>query len=238
MDGNSKRTAPIWLLTYAGVVTIVLVVFAFLYSISTVDELKWRETSLELGGTELLFKGESPVTGVAEVTARSRFEGIAQVNKATDWQKLYYSLVEYMDSNAILSNLRVELGKDEIVIHVPDSLLFETGVTDIRPDGRLALAGLTAKAGESIALISRIRVEGHTDNRPLQNTSRYQDNLALSQSRSASVLRYMYSVEGPIKPEMYIAGGYGEFKPVATNETDEGRAQNRRVDIVLEAKSS
>jgi chemotaxis protein MotB len=76
-----------------------------------------------------------------------------------------------------------------------------------------------------------IRVEGHTDNVPMNSTV-YRSNWDLSAARAANVVRLLTS-QTSIPPEMMIAVGYGEYRPIADNSTEEGRAKNRRIDIIV-----
>jgi chemotaxis protein MotB len=97
---------------------------------------------------------------------------------------------------------------------------------------------MTALAGVSkvlAAVPNKVIIEGHTDNQPLAG-GKYPSNWELSVARAYSVIEY-FSKEKGISPERFIAAGYGEYRPVASNETLEGRAQNRRIEIVLLRKS-
>ena len=77
-----------------------------------------------------------------------------------------------------------------------------------------------------------IRVDGHTDNVPLSGNGAFRDNWELSQARALSVVRYMTDVLG-FPPERLAAAGFGQYQPVATGDTPEARAQNRRIELKL-----
>lgn len=120
------------------------------------------------------------------------------------------------------------------------SLLFKSGDSRIAPEGRAILARVAAQLAEAGA--AAIRVEGHTDNKPLKASlqGKYRSNWELSAARATSVVRYLV-LEGGIAPERLSAVGYADTRPVADNATEEGRQQNRRIEIVLypaEAPSS
>jgi chemotaxis protein MotB len=108
-----------------------------------------------------------------------------------------------------------------------NAILFDSGKADIKTDNDETLDKLGNILG---SLDNYIRVEGHTDNIPI-HTSVYPSNWELSSARAASVVR-LFIDEG-ISPEKVVAVGYGEYKPVADNSTAEGRAKNRRIDIIV-----
>jgi chemotaxis protein MotB len=124
--------------------------------------------------------------------------------------------------------------KDQLSVRVLDRILFRSGSAAILPAGETVLAKLApalAKGDE------HIRVEGHTDNMPIGDTlrARYASNWELSTARAASVVRY-FQQHGKIDPKRLEAVGFGEYRPVVSNDKPGARQGNRRVEIVLTAK--
>jgi chemotaxis protein MotB len=121
-------------------------------------------------------------------------------------------------------------------ITLPAHLLFDSGHTQITPAGRAMLAEITNRLKQDTD--SQIRVEGHTDNRPIKPPlqKRFQTNWELSVARATSIVRYLLDEAG-IEPTRLSAVGYADTHPVADNDTEEGRQQNRRIEIVLYPKS-
>lgn len=117
---------------------------------------------------------------------------------------------------------------DRVQLRVKDNILFATGEAGLSGAGRDLLTRLAERLGDSDY---RITVEGHTDNRPIE-TWRYPSNWELSAARAAAVVREL--IEGGIRPRRLHAVGLADTQPIATNDTDAGRAENRRVDLVLE----
>jgi chemotaxis protein MotB len=115
-----------------------------------------------------------------------------------------------------------------LVIHIMEGALFEDGQADLTASARdvLRVVGADIKKTEN-----HIRVEGHTDPRPI-STPRFPSNWELSTARATSVLRYMVDSVG-LAPERVSALGFGEFRPLSPNDSPEGMAKNRRVDIVV-----
>jgi chemotaxis protein MotB len=125
---------------------------------------------------------------------------------------------------------RVEVGasREGIVISLAGNLLFDSGKSDLKPRGMTLLDTLAERLR---TMPNEIRVEGHTDNIPIA-TALYPSNWELSSARATTVSRY-FAEHSDIAPIRLSAAGYGEFRPVAPNDTREGRARNRRVDLVV-----
>jgi chemotaxis protein MotB len=116
-------------------------------------------------------------------------------------------------------------------------VLFNPGSADLAPEGQRQIAGVVSilndvadKIPEGIDWI--IRVDGHTDNVPLSGAGEFADNWELSQARALSVVRFMQIVLG-FPPGRMAATGFGEYRPVASGDTPEARAQNRRIELKL-----
>ncbi len=141
----------------------------------------------------------------------------------------------------LLEDMKVEIEKGEITItqlrgklkvNMLDEILFDSGKTTIKPQGVEVLERL----GSILVTVKdrAINIEGHTDNVPIgaELGKRYPTNWELSAARATTVARYLQEKTG-IDPGFLSATGYGEYQPVAPNETEEGRARNRRIEIVL-----
>ena len=124
--------------------------------------------------------------------------------------------------------LKVNFRKGLMVIELPSGVLFASGKATISRSGEAALA-------EVLDVLKglkdqRLMIAGHTDNVPIKKR-RFKNNWALSTARAVSVLDFM--VDAGFQPEKLTAAGHGEFDPVASNQSKEGRAQNRRIEIIL-----
>lgn len=116
-------------------------------------------------------------------------------------------------------------------------VLFTAGSADLAPEGKSQIADVVKSLNEIAGQIPPsidwiIRVDGHTDNLPLSGTGIIRDNWQLSQARALSVVRYMQDELG-FDPKRMAATGFGEYQPVASQDTPEGRAQNRRIELKL-----
>jgi chemotaxis protein MotB len=150
-------------------------------------------------------------------------EAAAEARAAT-----FRTLVEKFRSMIDSGQLKVVIRDGRMLIAMPNDVLFDTGKTDIKPDGRAALVQV-AKVLITIPN-RRFEVAGHTDNVPIR-TARFPSNWELSTARAVEVTNFL--IAQGLQPQVLAAAGYGEFDPVAPNDNAEHRAQNRRIEIVL-----
>lgn len=127
------------------------------------------------------------------------------------------------------SDLTVEQRGGKVYVSMADKLLFKSGSTVVDPKGVEALKKLSAVLKQNKDL--SIDVEGHTDNVPLTGTGAVKDNWDLSVMRATSITRIL--TDNGVDPKQINASGRGEYFPVASNETSEGRSKNRRTEIIL-----
>jgi chemotaxis protein MotB len=152
-------------------------------------------------------------------TAKAELE-----KKSAEYEKMANALRGQIDAGRIeLTELR---GK--MTVKMKDKILFSSGSAMLGKDGKDAL-GAVAEVLRGVEG-KLVRVEGHTDNVPL-GRGRFATNWELSTARALAVLRFLQD-EG-VDPTRLAAAGYGEFQPIAPNDTAEGRSQNRRIEIVL-----
>jgi chemotaxis protein MotB len=135
--------------------------------------------------------------------------------------------------------LKVEIRRNRMVIRLPGDVLFASGEDKLRDEGLKVLDAVADVIRNDKQLAGRyFQVAGHTDNKPLQG-GRFGDNWGLSVMRSRRVLLYLIAMKdakgggGGLDALRLHAAGYGETDPVVKNDSDEGRQQNRRVELVL-----
>lgn len=150
---------------------------------------------------------------------------------------LYEAIREYIETTGLTGQLSVTKQSDQLILLRADSsILFKLGSADISPDADSILESvcdILVKYQDDIRMLS---IEGHTDNLPI-NTAQFASNWELSTSRAVNVLRRVLDLSS-IDPSKFSAVGLGEFHPIADNDTEEGRAQNRRVDFIIETKDN
>jgi len=130
------------------------------------------------------------------------------------------------------SELMVTMKNGRVYISMEESLLFPSGSAKVNPRGKEALAKVASVLNANPDI--NVDIEGHTDNKPIHTTA-FPDNWALSTGRATSIAHVLIDEYG-VSPVKLIASGRSYYVPVASNETPEGRAQNRRTEIILEPK--
>lgn len=142
--------------------------------------------------------------------------------------EIYAQFVNRLKSMIDGGQLTVSIDAGRIVINLPDNVLFNSGSANLNTEGQEALK----KIGEVLTQFSdrRFQVEGHTDNVPIKS-ARFPSNWELSTARALAVVHLL--TEMGVTPENISAAGFGEFRPRADNETEEGKKLNRRIEIVM-----
>ena len=147
----------------------------------------------------------------------------------------YENLLENMKSEIEKGKITITQLRGKLKVNMLDEILFDSGETTIKPQGIEVLK----RVGNILLNVKdkAINIEGHTDNVPIgaELSEKYPTNWELSVARATNVARYLQEKSG-INPSLLSATGYGEYKPVASNETEEGKAKNRRIEIVLVPK--
>ena len=162
---------------------------------------------------------------------RSDAQKIEELNAQLDELSRAKSILEQKLGQEIDDKqIKLQMMEKGLVITVVGDLLFDSGKDKIRPEAYPLLNKVSAILKDNMAQFN-VGIEGHTDNVPIKLSS-WKSNWELSSARALSVLHYLVKEQG-ISPERLSAIGYGEYRPVASNETREGHKQNRRVEIVI-----
>ncbi len=145
-----------------------------------------------------------------------------------DRNRIYEEVLGRFQSLIDGGQLSVSIVRGRLVIQLPQDILFESGSAVVGRDGRETLASV----GTVLADLDdrRFQIEGHTDNVPIA-TARFPSNWELSSARALSVVRLL--IENSVNPENVSGAGYGEFQPVASNDSAQTRRLNRRIEIVM-----
>jgi chemotaxis protein MotB len=228
-----------WLVSYADFITLLFAFFVVMYAVSQVNEGKYRVLSDSLGSA---FKSTPrPVTPLP-VTKQQNFpSGSSDVNRQSlplrkgdghrqQEAKLKSIAKDVMEALGPLvqnGQVRVTQSSRGVAVEINASVLFATAQAELRRD---SVKALQAVAQVLATVENPIQVEGHSDNSPIR-TPIYPSNWELSGARASSVVRLF--VDSGVAPQRLVAMGYGENKPVASNDNIEGRSRNRRVTIMI-----
>jgi len=244
---NLGRDPHGWLVTYSDMITLCLTFFVLLFSFSVLDQQKFSELITSIQGSLGVLPG-GPSINAAYPPNQTVLESedmednrigqtgreIEKINEFLQYQQemrrledIQTELADYLEEKGLSYSISLVQEERGLVISFQDSVLFNKGKADILPESREILqeVGRILQNTEN-----NIRIEGHTDNVP-QYSYLYPSNWELSTGRATNVLRFLIN-EG-LAPEKLSAVGYGEYHPIATNDTEEGRRLNRRVDIVI-----
>ncbi|MCM0611551.1 flagellar motor protein MotD [Marinobacter sediminum] len=238
-----------WLISYADFITLLFAFFVVMYSVSSVNEGKYKVLSETLTGVfnapqrsfqpievgdqpQRLVNAPSddvippPVTEAPrnpEMDAQARTEALRAMA-----DQLAMEFDELINQGVIT----LETSERWLELNLPNSMLFNSGDAEPHYD---AFAVIGKIAGVLQGQDNAVKIEGFTDNQPI-NTQRFPSNWELSSARAAAVVR-MLTMEG-IEPERLAAVGYGQYQPVARNDTEEGRRRNRRVVLLVSRDAS
>jgi len=150
-------------------------------------------------------------------------------------RKNFDALNAGLKSEIAAGEIKITQLQGKLTVNLVDRILFDSGKAEIKTDGRKVLD----KVGGALNGLAdkNVRIEGHTDDKPITGelVSKYPTNWELSTARATAVARYLQE-KTKVAPQRLVAAGYGEFHPVASNETPEGRALNRRIELVLVPK--
>jgi chemotaxis protein MotB len=248
-----------WLSTFADLMNLLLCFFVLLFASSTIDAEKYEQIVNSMSNTFYIFSGGG--SAILE-DANLISNGISQLNdldvyyntmgknedsenedlesdamkeileqKKEASQEMYDELADLADKNNVGDYLELSIDPNFqfVKISLSGSILFDSGKADIK-SGALPIL---SKVGDILRTYDKyqIQIEGHTDNVPIHNSS-YSSNNWLSSARALNAATYLMTEKG-LDPKTLSWTGRGEYDPIASNSSDEGRAKNRRIEIKI-----
>jgi chemotaxis protein MotB len=189
-----------------------------------------RKELARLGKDANALLAQKGMLATALESAKARLEELRKAQAAADARAaLFKQLALKFQKMIDAGELKVTLRNGRMVIQMANDVLFDSGQTEIKPAGKAALA----QVGEVLRTIQnrRFQVAGDTDNVPIQTTL-FPSNWELSTRRAVEVVHLLVS-QG-VRADALSAAGYGEFDPIASNDSPQGRTRNRRIEIALQ----
>ena len=243
-----------WLVSYADFITLLFAVFVTLYAMSQSDKKKVEQVMQSIResfGYSKTTAGTKPsvidstefniIPALKSEAGRKviRQKGVTDLSRGRsralekDFQQIKATMEAYLIKNAVQDKVSVDITRRGLVVSLKEAGFFDSGSAVVRPSAY----PLLAKIAESLNNYTNpIRVEGHTDTIPI-GSALFRSNWELSTARATNILHYMID-HYRYEPDKMSATGYGEYRPVAENDSTEGRGKNRRVDIILQSEES
>lgn len=231
---ESQSGAPAWMTTFADMTTLLLCFFVLLFSFSTIDVQKFQALIQSFQGSigildsaGVLIETDDFATDITDDNLSMR-----QMQEMEDFVKLQGILEEYLESYDLESDVFVTQESAGLVLRFKDNVLFDSGKAELKPRSKEILSDISVFLQNPEFIKKSIRIEGHTDTVKVIPNLLYPTNWELSTGRASNVTRYLIEELG-LAPERFSIAGYGEYHPVAPNDTAENKSKNRRVDIVV-----
>ncbi len=219
-----------WLVSYADFITLLFAFFVVMYSVSSVNVGKYRTVSESIKAA--LNPVVSPPSSPTAFSLNANKPALTAPNAPGSREvviRRLRNLAQVINRSPQMSRVKiVEKVNGDIVITIPDQVLFNSGEAAVRPEALRFLEGL----GTAILELNRhTRVEGHTDNVPIR-TAQFPSNWELSAARAVMVVRVLSELYG-VPADHLAAVGLADTRPVTANSDAEQRAKNRRVEVVI-----
>lgn len=174
------------------------------------------------------------LTGCTVIFQKGRRVDVEKIsklkNELSELERAKAELEDRLKQEIADKDVQVKMAKDGLVITFVAEVLFDSGKADLKPASLEMIDKVAKVLADTVPDLS-VGIEGHTDNQPIK-FSGWKSNWELSVARALSVVHYLQD-EKKINPERLAAIGHGEFKPVESNDTKEGRQKNRRVEVVI-----
>lgn len=243
--GHDGAGSMRWLLTYADMITLLMVFFIVMYAMSNLDRSRYIQFVQSLRASLLNANVSNSVLDASRIPAPTQdllpgtagndlnrqqpLSGLPFENsELADMQQIGMALAKALQEAGLAGQVNITVAERGLVISFADSVFFVKGVAAMKPESRAILDRI---APILKPLPNKLVVEGHTDN--LKNLlPQYPTSWELSVDRAVAVARYL-TEKGGIPPARIAATGYGEWRPRFPNDSEANRARNRRVDIVL-----
>lgn len=222
------KGAPAYMLTWGDMCTLLLCFFVMLLAMSTIDPAKFDVAASSFQNAFSGVLESFPSILITQDVLIPRLGGDEQNKRlAVDAARRIRKAVK---SENLEDAIKVKVTESGIAVKVADPIGFDIGDAEIKPE----LLGVLGQIAEIIGRVegTQIRVEGHTDDVPI-HTRQFPSNWELSASRALNVVKYL-AVQGNIEPSRLSAIGYGEYRPLVPNTSEQNRVQNRRIEIFVD----
>lgn len=244
-EEHEEHADETWLVPYSDILTLLLALFIVLFASSQIDQKKFEQMAQSFNsafqGGQSIFENMRSVPQSADSMPQSMDKVSSSFSamgneRATNFQQETAQLLEakrkldkYIEENNLTGGLGTMLTDDGLLVRIKESALFDSGRAELVSNSREYAAAIAAML---TVLPQKVVISGHTDNIPI-NTAEFPTNWDLSSKRALNFMKYLLAQEPKLQPARFSAIGHGEYRPAAANATPEGRAQNRRVEVLI-----
>jgi chemotaxis protein MotB len=236
-----------WLVSYADFITLLFAVFVVLYAMGQSDKKKVEEIAASIQASFGMANAGATAPKINVITSRSmsvipsispqapiaplgrQRSGQAKVRaEEKDFRQIKASIEAYLVKQGAQSKVSLEITRRGLIVSLKEAGFFDSGKATIKPEAY----ELVNSIAEVVTQYNNpLRFEGHTDNVPI-SSAQFPSNWELSTTRATMAVKYLLN-NFDVDSNKISATGYAEFRPLADNATPEGRARNRRVDLVM-----
>jgi len=239
--GNISRDR--WLVSYADFITLLFGLFVVLFAFAKADQKKQLQVSEAIDAafhslgifpdaTRFPSKRNAGAAGTDAAAIPMNIvmgeDILSPARVKDDLERIHHDLEQKLSNEVATHTVSMKMGRDGLVISLREAGFFNSGSATPKPQTRIILEEIATQLAQTPY---DLRIEGHTDNIPIHNAA-FDSNWELSSARATNIARLFLDMNS-ISPDRISAAGFAEFHPIASNETPEGRAENRRVDIVV-----
>jgi chemotaxis protein MotB len=240
---RSRVTQDRWLVSYADFITLLFGFFVVLYAFARADQKKQSQVPLAIdsafhslgifpGAARQPTPDATPGAGTEQPAVPMNIvmgeDVLAPAKVKDDLNHIRRELQQTLSNQVATHTVSIKMGRDGLVISLREAGFFSSGSATPRPEALDTLRQIATSLGRTPY---DLRIEGHTDNVPIHSVE-FDSNWELSSARATRIARLFLDLKA-MPAERLSAAGYAEFHPLASNDTAEGRAQNRRVDLVV-----
>ena len=217
-----------WMDTYGDMVTLLLCFFVMLYSMSTMDQKKWEQIVESFNPSEQVDEIIQSVEPVQPpMTSQMTQEEVDQ-----DLEKLYQSIKQYIEQEGLSNQVSVGKGSGYVFISFDDTVFFNGDSYVLLDAGKQILDKVALSISEVSESINEIRALGHTAQAKPDELNTPSVDRFLASNRATVVTVYLQE-KNVIDPARLVSVGYGQWRPVSDNNSSQGRAKNRRVELIV-----
>ena len=217
-----------WLVSYADFITLLFAFFVVMYSVSSINEGKYKVLSETM---VTAFSNHKPVGELSVMNlpmAKSKAIVVKEKPATQDHTRSFLKVANAISTAKVPDGVKITSTERGLSIRIKDDALFESGSASLNPQIR---EFIDLVAGLVTDLPNLIAVEGHTDNQPIRSAA-FPSNWDLSTARANVLVRYFTEYHG-LAPQRFSSTGYAGTRPIEPNETREGQAENRRVEMII-----